>query len=63
MTRTLAEKILLAHTEADDVSPGEIVMVECDLVMANDISDPVALRKSYARSRLFRNYHYRGHSS
>jgi len=52
-----------AHTGADDVSPGEIMMVECDLVMMNDLSGPVALRKSYARSCLFRDYHYRGHSS
>jgi 3-isopropylmalate/(R)-2-methylmalate dehydratase large subunit len=43
--RTLAEKILFAHTEADDVSPGEIVMVRCDLVMANDVSGPVAFRQ------------------
>jgi 3-isopropylmalate/(R)-2-methylmalate dehydratase large subunit len=43
--RTLAEKILLDHTEADDVTPGEIVMVRCDLVMANDVSGPVAFRQ------------------
>jgi 3-isopropylmalate/(R)-2-methylmalate dehydratase large subunit len=43
--RTLAEKILLAHTEAESVSPGEIVMVRCDLVMANDVSGPVAFRQ------------------
>jgi 3-isopropylmalate/(R)-2-methylmalate dehydratase large subunit len=43
--RTLVEKILLSHTEADDVSPGEILMVECDLVMANDVSGPVAFRQ------------------
>lgn len=45
MPRTLVEKILLAHTEADDVSPGEILMMTCDLVMANDVSDPVAFRQ------------------
>lgn len=45
MPRTLAEKILLAHTDADDVTPGEIVMVRCDLVMANDVSGPVAFRQ------------------
>jgi 3-isopropylmalate/(R)-2-methylmalate dehydratase large subunit len=43
--RTLAEKILLAHTDAEDVSPGEVVMVRCDLVMANDVSGPVAFRQ------------------
>ena len=45
MPRTLAEKILLAHTEADEVAPGEIVMIRCDLVMANDVSGPVAFRQ------------------
>ena len=45
MPRTLAEKILLDHTDADDVAPGEIVMVRCDLVMANDVSGPVAFRQ------------------
>jgi 3-isopropylmalate/(R)-2-methylmalate dehydratase large subunit len=42
---TLAEKILLAHCDADDVSPGDVVMVRCDVVMANDVSGPVAFRQ------------------
>ena len=42
MPRTLAEKILLDH--ADDVfTPGDIVMVRCDLV--NDVSGLVAFRQ------------------
>ena len=41
---TLAEKILLAHTDADDVAPGDVVMVRCDVVMANDVSGPIAFR-------------------
>jgi 3-isopropylmalate/(R)-2-methylmalate dehydratase large subunit len=44
MSHTLAEKILLAHCDADDVRPGEVVMARCDLVMANDVSGPVAFR-------------------
>ena len=44
MGLTLAEKILLAHTDADTVSPGDIVMVRCDVVMTNDISGPMAFR-------------------
>src|SRR5689334_8832020 len=44
MPHTLAEKILLAHTDADGVSPGEIVMVRCDVVMTNDVSGPMAFR-------------------
>jgi 3-isopropylmalate/(R)-2-methylmalate dehydratase large subunit len=42
--RTLAEKILLAHGDADDIQPGDVVTVRCDLVMANDVSGPVAFR-------------------
>jgi 3-isopropylmalate/(R)-2-methylmalate dehydratase large subunit len=41
---TLAEKILLAHIEAEELHPGEVVMVRCDLVMANDVSGPIAFR-------------------
>src|SRR3954451_22173367 len=44
MAHTLAEKILLAHCDADDVRPGDIVTVRCDVVMANDVSGPVAFR-------------------
>ena len=44
MGHTLAEKILLAHTDADEVRPGDVVMVRCDVVMANDVSGPVAFR-------------------
>jgi 3-isopropylmalate/(R)-2-methylmalate dehydratase large subunit len=45
MAHTLAEKILLAHAEVDDLSPGDIVMVRVDTVMANDVSGPVAFRQ------------------
>jgi 3-isopropylmalate/(R)-2-methylmalate dehydratase large subunit len=45
MPHTLAEKILLAHCDADDVSPGDVVMVRCDVVMANDVTGPVAFRQ------------------
>lgn len=44
MPHTLVEKILLAHTDAADIAPGDIVMVRCDVVMANDVSGPVAFR-------------------
>jgi 3-isopropylmalate/(R)-2-methylmalate dehydratase large subunit len=42
---TLAEKILLAHTEADDLAPGDFAMVRCDVVMANDLGGPLAARE------------------
>jgi 3-isopropylmalate/(R)-2-methylmalate dehydratase large subunit len=35
---------VLAHTDAADVRPGDVVMVRCDVVMANDVSGPVAFR-------------------
>jgi 3-isopropylmalate/(R)-2-methylmalate dehydratase large subunit len=44
MAHTLAEKILLSHTDADDVVPGDLVMVRCDVVLTNDISGPTAFR-------------------
>ena len=55
MPYTLAEKILLAHSEVDEVSPGEIVMVRCDVVMTNDISGPIAFRamKEMGAARVF----------
>jgi 3-isopropylmalate/(R)-2-methylmalate dehydratase large subunit len=45
VAHTLAEKILLAHAEVDDLSPGDILMVRVDAVMANDVSGPVAFRQ------------------
>ena len=55
MPHTLAEKILLAHAEVDDLSPGDIVMVRVDTVMANDVSGPVAFRQmeKIGASRVF----------
>ena len=55
MAHTLAEKILLAHAEVDDLSPGDIVMVRVDTVMANDVSGPVAFRQmeKMGASRVF----------
>jgi 3-isopropylmalate/(R)-2-methylmalate dehydratase large subunit len=44
LAHTLVEKILLAHCDADDVRPGDVVTVRCDVVMANDVSGPVAFR-------------------
>ncbi len=41
---TLAEKILLSHCDADEVRPGDVVMARCDVVLANDVSGPVAFR-------------------
>jgi 3-isopropylmalate/(R)-2-methylmalate dehydratase large subunit len=35
---------VLAHTAGSDVRPGDVVMLRCDVVMANDVSGPVAFR-------------------
>jgi len=42
---TLAEKILAAHSDKKEVSPGEFINVRVDLVMANDITAPIAIRE------------------
>jgi 3-isopropylmalate/(R)-2-methylmalate dehydratase large subunit len=42
---TLAEKILAAHTDREAVSPGEFINVRVDLVLANDITAPIAIRE------------------
>ena len=44
MGHTLTEKILLAHSDVDEVAPGDVIMVRCDLVFANDVSGPLAFR-------------------
>ncbi len=55
MAHTLAEKILLNHTDADDLAPGDIISVRCDLVLANDVSGPVAFNamERMAADRVF----------
>jgi len=45
MGYTVAEKILLSHSDADRVEPGQVVMVRCDVVLANDVTGPVAFRQ------------------
>ena len=45
MGYTVAEKILLNHCDADHVEPGQVVMVRCDVVLANDVTGPVAFRQ------------------
>ena len=42
---TLAEKILAAHTDREKVSPGEFINVRVDLILANDITAPIAIRE------------------
>ncbi len=42
---TLVEKILAAHTDNKKVSPGEFINVRVDLILANDITAPIAIRE------------------
>ena len=42
---TLIEKILATHTDRKKVSPGEFINVRVDLILANDITAPIAIRE------------------
>lgn len=42
---TLAEKILAAHAGLKKVSPGQLIRVPVDLLLANDITAPIAIRE------------------
>ncbi len=46
MTRpmTMAEKILAAHAGLDQVEPGQLIECDLDLVLANDVTAPIAIR-------------------
>ena len=41
----LAEKILAAHTDKKKLSPGEFINPRVDLVLANDVTAPIAIRE------------------
>ena len=47
MTRpmTMAEKILAAHAGLDEVVPGQLIECDLDLVLANDITGPIAIKE------------------
>jgi 3-isopropylmalate/(R)-2-methylmalate dehydratase large subunit len=42
---TLVEKILTAHSEREKVSPGDFINVRADLILANDITAPIAIKE------------------
>ncbi|MGQ9683122.1 MAG: 3-isopropylmalate dehydratase large subunit [Anaerolineae bacterium] len=42
---TLSDKILAAHTGQASVTPGQLVDAQVDLVLANDITAPIAIRE------------------
>jgi 3-isopropylmalate/(R)-2-methylmalate dehydratase large subunit len=45
MSMTLTEKILAAHAGLKEVHPGQFVEVAVDVVLANDITAPIAIRE------------------
>ncbi|MFH1647196.1 MAG: 3-isopropylmalate dehydratase large subunit [Chloroflexota bacterium] len=45
MTLNLSEKILAAHADKREVSPGEFINVRVDMVLSNDITAPIAIRE------------------
>jgi len=45
MGMTIVEKILAAHAGLERVAPGQLIEAEVDLVLANDITAPIAIRE------------------
>jgi 3-isopropylmalate/(R)-2-methylmalate dehydratase large subunit len=45
MPQTIIEKILAAHCGRDEVHPGDFISARVDLVLANDITAPIAIRE------------------
>jgi 3-isopropylmalate/(R)-2-methylmalate dehydratase large subunit len=45
MGYTIAEKILLAHTDKKTIKPGEFIEVKIDLALGNDITAPMAIEE------------------
>ena len=46
MGMTMTQKILAAHAGVDHVEAGQLIMADLDLVLANDITGPVAIREA-----------------
>ncbi len=42
---TITEKILASHSGKDRVSPGELINAKVDLILANDITAPIAIQE------------------
>ncbi len=42
---TITEKILAAHCGRQEVTPGELINAKVDLILANDITAPIAIRE------------------
>ena len=42
---TIAEKLLAAHAGLPEVTPGQLIECDLDLVLANDVTAPIAIRE------------------
>ncbi len=42
---TITEKILAAHAGLPDVVPGQLINCALDIVLANDVTAPIAIRE------------------
>ena len=45
MAMTMTQKILAAHAGLEEVSAGQLILVDVDRVLGNDITSPVAIRE------------------
>ncbi len=45
MGMTITEKILVAHTDRDDIQPGELIQTRVDIALGNDITAPIAIKE------------------
>ena len=45
MGMTISEKILADHAGLDSVVPGQLINAKLDIVLANDITAPVAINE------------------
>ncbi len=42
---TITEKILAAHAGLDEVEPGQLIECDLDIVLANDVTAPIAIKR------------------
>jgi 3-isopropylmalate/(R)-2-methylmalate dehydratase large subunit len=45
MGMTVTEKILAAHADLPQLTPGQLIEARCDLALANDITAPIAIQE------------------
>ena len=55
MGMTMTQKILAAHCDREYVRAGDIIMADCDMVLGNDITAPVAINEFHktGKTRVF----------